>query len=124
MIADSIRLRLRADAGAVLDTLLVRTAADTLPGPVLAPGSWRWQATAYGDGRTRGGAGELFVEEYSEELSRPYTRLETLRAGEPVGRAEDRARGLTPLHARPWPWVLIVLLLATEWVLRRRWGLR
>ena len=35
----------------------------------------------------------------------------------------QRGRG-APLHTAWWPWALIVLALAAEWILRRRWGLR
>jgi hypothetical protein len=29
-----------------------------------------------------------------------------------------------PLRLRIWPYLLVALLLCTEWALRRRWGLR
>jgi hypothetical protein len=42
-----------------------------------------------------------------------------------IGVGPDRTeRPGRPLHTVPWPYVLIVLLLAAEWVLRRRWGVR
>ena len=121
---DSIRLRARSGAGMAIDTVLVRAASDSLPGPRLAPGTWRWQATAYAAADSVSGTGELYVEEFSAELVRPVAALEDLRAPEPVGGQGAARAGSTPLHATAFPYLLIVLLLAAEWVLRRRWGLR
>ncbi|HSJ14741.1 MAG TPA: hypothetical protein VK939_10000 [Longimicrobiales bacterium] len=122
---DSIRLQARHGAGALLvDTVLVRAVGDTLMGPVLAPGPWRYQATAYAGAASARGAGELFVEEYAPELARPTVRLTDVRAAEGVGGAPGARGAARPLRESPVPWILVVLLLATEWVLRRRWGLR
>jgi hypothetical protein len=49
--------------------------------------------------------------------------LSELRSA-PAALIENNRSGGRPLHAAPWPYVLLVLLLCTEWVLRRRWGLR
>jgi hypothetical protein len=121
---DSIRLRARSAGGAVLDTMLVRAARDTIAGPALAPGSWRYQATAFAGDERMAGNGELFVEDYSPELARPIAALADVRARGNLAGDARAPNGATPLHASPAPYILMVLLLAAEWVLRRRWGLR
>ncbi len=71
------------------------------------------------------GSGELAVESYAPELTRASVAAAELSA-EPGGRAGEQGGAASgrPLHASPWPYVALVLLLSVEWVLRRRWGLR
>jgi hypothetical protein len=64
------------------------------------------------------------MERYSSELSRRPADLATLDAAAELVRSEDGTRRGTPLHATAYPYVLVLALLAAEWILRRRWGLR
>jgi hypothetical protein len=66
----------------------------------------------------------LTIERYSPELARGRIDPERLASSAETVRGRDRARRGTPLHATAYPYVLLVLLLAAEWILRRRWGLR
>jgi hypothetical protein len=76
------------------------------------------------DGATATADGEFTVESYSPEFTRPTVTMQMLEASAvPVG-PDARARPGRPLHASAWPYIAIVLLIAVEWVLRRRWGLR
>ena len=120
--ADSVRLRLSA-AGDVRDTLLLPAVDDSVRGPALPPGEYRYAATAFAPGVRATGGGELFVERYTPEFARPVASLRTLAGRRAPGRIGSDARD-RPLHTSPLPWIAIVLLLATEWILRRRWGLR
>jgi len=122
---DSLRLRLVAASGeTALDTVLRAPQRDTLEAPVVAPGGYRFTARGYGAQQQLDGEGELTVESWTPELARPAAELSALR---PAGRVTDGGseRGLRrPLHALALPYVLLLLLLAAEWILRRRWGLR
>jgi hypothetical protein len=124
---DSVGVRLFAEDGAAaLDTVLPLAAGtDTVASPAMAPGHYRYQLRALEGGAAVAEAdGELTIEGYSAEFGRATVDLAQLEAGVvPVG-AGARALPGRPLHAAAWPYVLLVLLVAAEWVLRRRWGLR
>jgi hypothetical protein len=123
---DSIAVRLVAAGDTVArDTVLAVAAGDSVAGPAMAPGHYAYHLRAIDGGQTVAEAeGELTVERYSPEFSRPAVDVDQLEAGVvPVG-AGARALPGRPLHAAAWPYVLLVLLVAAEWVLRRRWGLR
>ena len=123
--ADSMRLRLDpAGGGTALDTVLRNPASDTLQAPVLPPGTYRYQATAFAADRRLEAQGELTVETWSPELARTPVRLADVAAADRVARGSPAAGARRPLHTSPVPYVLLVLLLSAEWVLRRRWGLR
>ncbi|HEY8484546.1 MAG TPA: hypothetical protein VIL13_08040 [Longimicrobiales bacterium] len=125
--ADSVALRISDAKGAVaLDTVVAVTQGDTATTPALPPGHYRYQARAFAGGREVAQAeGPFTVESYSPDFTRPTVAL--------AGREGGRAAGTLgaagphsgrPLRASPLPYLLLVLLLSTEWVLRRRWGLR
>ncbi len=90
--------------------------AETRP---LPPGHYRYQAEAGGDVV---GVGGFTVASRSPEFTRPPVALELESGDDSAERAEPGSG--RPLRALPGPWILLVLLLAAEWVLRRRWGLR
>jgi len=119
---DSIHLQVTGD-GVALDTVLHSQGGDTLEAPVLPPGTYRYRAMAFAGDRRPLGEGELAVETWSPELSRPRVNLAGITA---AGRVAGRTVGAggRPLHTFAWPYVLLVLLLSAEWILRRRWGLR
>ncbi|MBX6362754.1 MAG: hypothetical protein IRZ00_02700 [Gemmatimonadetes bacterium] len=127
LAADSVRLSIRTEAGAAAaDTTLPVAAGDTATLAALAPGHYRYAARAFAGGKQVAAAGGAFtVESYSPEFVRPLVVSRSLRAaGTGVG-PEDATHGQgRPIHATPIPYILILLLLSTEWVLRRRWGLR
>lgn len=112
-----------------VDTV-VPVVGDTLTIAGMPAGHYRYDVTAFGPvtGDTTSpvgarGDGEITVESFSPELTRSAIPLELGAEGiEAAG--ERRARGRRPLHATPWPYGLLVLLVCVEWILRRRWGLR
>jgi hypothetical protein len=125
LAVDSLAVVLTAEDGAVApDTVVAATAGDTAFTAAPRPGRYTFRARAFAGDTVIEGAGEFTVERYSPEFTRPPVELAALRA--PAGTVREAAvrRGGTPLHATAWPYVLLVLLLAAEWVLRRRWGLR
>jgi hypothetical protein len=125
LAADSVAVQLLADDGAVvLDTVMGMTAGDTAFSAAPAPGTYSYRAHAFGDGTVTRGQGPLTVEHYSPEFSRARADLGALRTPPSAVRGADLRTAGTPLHTTPYPWVLLVLLLGTEWILRRRWGLR
>lgn len=86
----------------------VRTVIDpSAPAPDAPAGPW---------------SGILVAEEWTDELRWPRDTL--LAAGVAPSAALRPATGGIPLRTTPWPWLLAIALLCTEWVLRRRWGLR
>lgn len=129
--ADSLRVRISA-AGAgegaatepavVADSVMAVVDGEARAG-VLPPAHYRFEARSFGpDGATTTSVGPLTVESFSPEFTRPAVPLEEIE-----GTAGDGARRQTggrPLRASAWPYVVLVLLLSVEWVLRRRWGLR
>jgi hypothetical protein len=120
---DSVRIALDPlPGGEPLDTVIVAADGEAvLPPP--RPGHYRYQAEAYtSDGATAVDAGELTVERYSHEFTRP-ARLGELGDEGAVGRVAVPGDG-RPLRTRVWPYVTLLGLLCAEWVLRRRWGLR
>jgi hypothetical protein len=115
---DSVRLEIfdSTDAVSVDTTLATGVEGST---PPLPEGTYRYRATAGDEVR---GEGRFDVEARSEEMlplavaPRPSPGPEHgPRAAGPGGR---------PLHAGPWPYLLVLLLLSAEWVGRRRAGLR
>jgi len=97
---------------------------DTAVTPALAPGHYTFEARAFSDGQEVATAsGPLTVESYSPEFTRAAVELAGLDAARPAGTAPRRPDG-EPLHTSPWPYLLLVMIVCTEWALRRRWGLR
>jgi hypothetical protein len=66
----------------------------------------------------------LTVETWSPELARPPAPRAAIAPADRIGRGTVGPGARRPLHTSPVPYVLLVLLLSAEWVLRRRWGLR
>lgn len=120
---DSFRIQIAGwDGAPVIDTVVRVGPSDTASTGVVRPGRYRYTAANIED-PTAAFTGEFTVEAPSTEnirvsavtaLSAPFAELR-----ETDERLNDR-----PLHASPWPYILIVGLLCAEWVLRRRWGLR
>jgi hypothetical protein len=127
LAADSIAVRvLREEGKTVGDTVLLVTSTDTATMRPLPPGHYRYAARAFAGGKATAAAeGPFTVERFSPDFLRPLLSPARI-AGEGATLnpgAVRRGRGV-PLHTTPWPYIAIVLVLATEWVLRRRWGLR
>jgi hypothetical protein len=121
--ADSVRIALQPLAGGEpVDSVVVAAEGEAVL-PPLRPGHYRYQAEAYlGGGETAAGAGELTVERYSSEFTRPARLGEPDDEGE-AGRVAVPGDGRS-LRTMVWPYVALLALLCAEWVLRRRWGLR
>ncbi|MGH7460453.1 MAG: hypothetical protein ACREMA_05420, partial [Longimicrobiales bacterium] len=125
MAADSVRLNLFQDTQVVAQTTIPVQPGDTAFSAVLPPGNYRYEARAYASGTEVGtGSGPLTVETFSAELVRPTRPLSDLSGTSGLGSTNNRGAGQRPLRTLVWPYLAIVLLLASEWVLRRRWGLR
>jgi hypothetical protein len=125
LVLDSLRVQVTDQSGRVVQQSTVREArADTLLTAPLPPGHYRYAAQAFSGGaRVADANGPITVESYSAEFMRAPANLRDLRAT-PRTLARTNPTSGTPLHASPWPYVLMVILLCTEWILRRRWGLR
>jgi len=119
---DSVRVRLTGQDGAVVQDTVVASAPDTASTGVVAPGHYEYSIFPPEDSAAAA-TGALTVERYSAEYASARAPLEAMRGAVPVGRGPRSGPG-RPLHATAWPYILVVLLVATEWVLRRRWGLR
>jgi hypothetical protein len=125
LIADSLHISLADETGAVItDTVVSGARTDTVYTSAPAPGHYSYRARAFAGDNVTQGAGMLTIERYSPELARGRIDPERLASSAETVRGRDRARRGTPLHATAYPYVLLVLLLAAEWILRRRWGLR
>lgn len=123
MAPDSLSVRLTAADGRVAtDTIIAGTGADTLATHSVEPGRYTYDARAWTAAGEATGSGEITVESWSPEFTRAVARPADIEAAPEALGSAGRVR--TPLHASMWPWILLVVLLSVEWVLRRRWGLR
>ena len=122
--ADSVILTVSdADNMILTDTVLPWHAADTVATAVLPPGHYVYAARVLAGGTELARAdGPLTVDAWSPEWHRSGTRLTGQGAAPGAARASAWPR--SPLHTSPIPYLLIVALVCTEWVLRRRAGLR
>lgn len=101
----------------VADTALVQP-AEVLRTPGLVPGSYRYRAVSGSDTT----AGRFDVYATSAELR--HLRMDVPGyIPSPPGRREEGSAG-RPLRAHPLPYFLLLGLLCSEWVVRRRKGLR
>lgn len=125
-VTDSMHIIVAGAGGAaVIDTVVAAVGGDTAFTRAPEPGHFSYRARAFADGNVTEGAGVLTVERYSPELARARIDPARLRSDATTVRGGEEAgpRG-APIHATAYPYVLLVLLLAAEWILRRRWGLR
>lgn len=124
---DSVGLRITdAEGVAVVDTVLALVPGDTISLPALAPGSYRYEAVgaAASEGEPAAAAGEFVVESYSPEFLRAPVAISDFEAAAERAATIERGGATKPLHTEPWPYLALVLLVSTEWIFRRRWGLR
>jgi hypothetical protein len=126
LAADSVAIELIDAQGAVaLDTTVTFTTADTAFTAPLPPGDYGYRARAFSGDVVSMAEGGMTVESWSPDFMRPAVDLSAAGTGGAIVRGGEAVRRTgTPLHTLPWPYILLVLLLATEWILRRRWGLR
>lgn len=125
--ADSVALRITdAEGAVVMDTVVSALRGDTAYTPPLAPGHYAYGARVFtGDTEAGAAEGPISVESYSPEFLRASAEIgafDAEDAREPAIR--NIVREGRPLHTLPWVYLMIVGLVCTEWVLRRRWGLR
>jgi hypothetical protein len=136
---DSVRISLRPDGGdepagpadgpgtgepAALDTVLAALDGVAVQSPP-PPGHYRYDARSHGTGGEAAvGSGEVTVERYSPEFTRPSRPLVSVGGADAAAPARAAARPSRPLRSWGWPYLVLVTLLCAEWVLRRRWGLR
>jgi len=117
-----MRIRVTAGDSLALNTTVLSAGTDTIATPAMAPGHYAYQMMAYVNAERATGAGEFTVESFSEDFTRPAVEAARLESAPAALGGTGAAR--TPLHATVWPWALLIVLLSSEWVLRRRWGLR
>ncbi|HUP87971.1 MAG TPA: hypothetical protein VM100_01330 [Longimicrobiales bacterium] len=97
---------------------------DTATGAPLPAGHYNYDIRAFAGGKEIASArGPLTVESYSPEFIRRRADLSIFKSGVAALQRPDKGAG-KPLHSYSWLYVLLVALLAGEWILRRRWGLR
>lgn len=124
---DSLAVRIAAEDGTlVADTVVAALRPDTATTVALPPGHYRYEVTAFARGEAVANSdGPLTVERYSPEFADlPGDLPEVARAAGEAGGEIRSAGASVPLHTVPWPYVALVAILAAEWILRRRWGLR
>lgn len=121
---DSLHLQVLAGDSAATDTVLLLRGADTVATAPLAPGHYRYVARPAGVRGPVLAEGPVTVERFSEEMLRPAVErpADTVAAGGAGRPAREPAS--RPLHTHPAPYLLAVVLLCAEWILRRRRGLR
>jgi hypothetical protein len=120
-----IRLVVTSTDSVVVDTTVARGAeggsvGEAVSTGVLPPGVYTYSATDdRGDTLT---SGRFDVTPATTELLPPRMSWDVPpRSASSVGARDGRGR---PLRTSPWPYLLVILLLCAEWVVRRRSGLR
>ena len=120
---DSLQVRV-GNGGSAQQSTVTQLRGDTAMTASLAPGHYAYQARAFAGGQMIAeAAGPLTVESYSAEFMRAPVDLSELRSAAAAIGDTERGSG-RKLHASPWPYLLLALMLCAEWILRRRWGLR
>lgn len=120
---DSVRLRVFAGDTLVADTVLALTGADTVRTEALAPGHYRYVASPVRRGGPVLAEGPFTVQAFTDEMLWPPVEVPPERRGEAQG-GDGREARARRLHTHPAPYLLAVVILCVEWVLRRRRGLR
>lgn len=121
---DSFQVQLTDADGRSITSTVAPQRGDTALTAAVAPGHYRYAARVFAAGReVARAAGPLTVESYSAEFMRAPADLSALRSA-PAALASTAPGAGRPLHTHMWPYVMLVLLLCAEWILRRRWGLR
>ena len=119
---DSIRLRIRAGAADVVDTVVVVPAGESFRTHRLPPGRYSFTADR-GAGTDREGEGEFDVEIFTDEMLLSPAVLDSASGAGPEALRQAAAVG-RPLRTYALPYVLLLVLLCGEWIGRRRLGLR
>ena len=128
--ADSVAIRITDPAGAVVtDTVVSELRGDTAYTAPLEPGHYTYAARAFVGGEEAAAAeGPFTVDRFSPEFLRAAAEIEPSAGASAAGVSESAVRNIVrdgePLHTLPWVYIMVVGLVCTEWVLRRRWGLR
>ncbi len=123
---DSIALSISdAEGAVVVDTVVTHVRGDSATTAALPPGHYRYTATAFaGDEEVGATEGPLTVDGDSPESLRAAASPEAVEAVQEARNARTAGMPGQPLHTMPWPYLMLVLLVTSEWMLRRRWGLR
>jgi hypothetical protein len=114
----------QAPGDAVVDTTVTIPETGVFELPGLPEGDYTYEVVG-GDDETAG-SGRFLVTSYSPEMGLPV--METaepsgVEAPE-VGESDALKRKGRPMRSHPLPYLVVLVLLCTEWVLRRRRGLR
>ena len=112
------RIRVLQGDSVVVDTTVV--SESTLSTGVLAPDVYTYEVT--GPSGDTLAAGRFDVSPVtSEMLPAPVEPGASVRTASALGSDDGLGR---PLRTTPWPYLLVIILLCGEWVVRRRSGLR
>lgn len=121
MAGDTVMLSLERSDTMVAEARMVVPADETFTTPAMPPGTYGYTATEVGGDPA--GVGLLDVERFTSELLIPSADLEQA-AGDRASETIQAAAVGRPLRTHPLPYVLLLIMLCTEWVARRRMGLR
>ena len=113
----SLRVRVESGDGVAVDTTLAGTPIASLN--PLPPGTYDY--TTLAEGGDTLSSGRFDVAGNSLELLPAPEEPELPLRGAALGWSDGGGR---PLRTSPWPYVLLILLLCGEWIVRRRSGLR
>lgn len=115
------------DSSRRVDTLVVGPHGSA-EGPALSTGVHAWQARVVAPDssslRDRAWQGTLIAERWTDELLPLRLDASALTAAADGAPAVRPAVSGIPLRTRPWPYLVLLTLLALEWIGRRRRGLR
>lgn len=114
---DTLALRIERGDSVVLDTALAAPAGGTFRTPALPPGTYAWTSPGEPDA-----ASGRFDVASAPELA--HRRMAPPADGAGEGAAAARPPVRRPVRTHPLPYLLLLALLAGEWTLRRRRGLR
>ena len=110
-----------AGQDAVRDTTVTVPQSGVFELPGLPAGDYTYEAVG-GDGEVVGG-GRFLVDAYSSDMNLPVATPQAAAGSGAEGPGASEPQG-RPLRTHPLPYLIVLVLLSTEWVLRRRRGLR
>jgi len=114
-----VALQITQGTQAYVDTVVQIDSTERFQTPVLEPGEYSYRAAVDGDTLT----GRFDVARWVPELRIPVADLESALAGA-GSRAQISVSGGRRLRTSPIPYLVLIGVLAIEWLMRRRRGLR
>ena len=106
-----------------MDTVITVPESERFQLAALPPGRYRFEASPSGE-PAEGSEGSFDVDPFSAEMLTPPLELEEEAMGGESESPSARAAPRRPMRTSPLPYLAFLAILALEWVLRRRRGLR